>query len=289
MFRFGYCGWLLAGKRLPDMIQFLANEGFNSVSWLQSIMNYEESERKEAAAAIKELNFTLCWHGNVQANLTKDFHINEEFTRKMLQDVLWWHENTNGVVSCCSDAISAVTPDHPNGVYLKEDTWKLLQMESEFFENSGTSIGYGIENSCLRQDKTGYARIKDMQEFKNQLSCPEHVGMIFDVGHANLYLNRTPEDNLNLVEYMKQLPFKIYEIHVTDNHGQKDEHLIPGEGNIDYTQMYEGVQAIGFDGVISLEVCKDILKGYYSFDLNNSKEQDMIRLARDRFLNAFHA
>lgn len=272
MFRLGYCGWLLAGKRLPDMIQFLAKEGFNSVSWLQSIMNYDESERKEAAAAIKELDFTLCWHGNVQANLTGDFHLDENFARRIFDDVLWWHQNTNGVISCCSDNISAVTPDHPQGVYLKEDTSRLLQMQSKFFENSGTGIGYGIENSCLRQDKTGYARVSDMQEFKDQLENAEHAGMIFDVGHAHIFLNRSPEEKMDLVEYMSRIPFKIFEMHITDNHGTRDEHLVPGEGNIDYSQLYEGAKRIGFDGVISLEVCKDICRGYYSFDLNNEKE-----------------
>lgn len=275
--RFGYCGWLLYGKRLPEIIEFLHQEGFNSISWLQSILKVDPEERRDAAAAIKEKDFTLCWHGNVQNNMTPENTLDESFAGRVFEDVLWWHENTNGVVSCCSDAL------HRFG---REQTFRLLQLQSEIFE--GTGIGYGIENAFGKS----YASLDEMNEYRERLKkiCPARdAGMIFDVGHANIYLKKDCPEKMTLREYINRIPFRFFELHITDNHGLTDEHFMPGTGNIDFTELREALEEKGFNGVISLEVCRDIQNGLYGFDVSDPADQDIIRRARDSFRKLFEA
>ena len=112
--------------------------------------------------------------------------------------------------------------------------------------------------------------------------------MIFDAGHANVYLTYNAPGTLTLDQYVRELPFKIYELHITDNHGYRDEHLLPGEGTLDFARLRAGLESRGdFDGVISLEICPDILNGLYTWDISKPENRDVIRRARDRFLAAF--
>lgn len=279
--KLGYCGWLLAGKSLPDVIDFLEKEGFCSVSWLQNIMTADPIERQEAAAAIREKNFLLHYHGNVQGKLTPDCKLDEDFAKRMFDDVIWWHENTNGVISCCSDNISAVLPGEDKSTFLEAETFKLFQMESIAFEPYG--IGYGIENSC-----GPYGSLTLMEKFRNNAGDAPHAGMIMDVGHA--YIHATQHyPGMSLAEYLQAIPFRFCEMHITDNHGTRDEHLIPGEGTLDFSQLRAAADALDYQGVYSLEVCKDICNGLYSWDLNDPADADCIKLARDRFIKAMGA
>ncbi len=278
MYRFGFCGWLLHGIPLPDKIEFLANAGFTSISWLQSVMESDRVECAEAAAAIREKNFSLTYHGNVQGHLTPDQKIDTDFARQMFENVLWWHENTNGVVSCCSDCLSALRDGSQE--YLKEETRRLFLLERDFFEPAG--IGYGIENSFSGK----YCTREEMEETKKWLEDAPRAGMILDSGHAHVHLSQS-NSGMDLAEYIRQIPFHIYEVHVTDNHGAADEHLFPGKGTLDFRRLREGLEQRGFDGVISLEVCPDIIHGVCQWDLSTSAGRDMVYRARDAFLEAY--
>ena len=145
-----------------------------------------------------------------------------------------------------------------------EETTRLCQMEADYFEPLG--IGYGIENCLFMPLGGGYAAIEEMHKLKRQLVNAPNAGMIFDVGHANVFLTRDNNKKMSLMEYIKEIPFKIYEIHITDNHGLEDEHLL----------------------VISLEICPDILHNQYHWDISKPEIRDLIINAKNDFLALFN-
>jgi sugar phosphate isomerase/epimerase len=57
----------------------------------------------------------------------------------------------------------------------------------------------------------------------------ERLGILLDTGHANV----NHEDLADVVASLRDVPLHI---HIDDNHGDSDAHLIPGEGNIDNEQ-----------------------------------------------------
>ncbi|TYT24247.1 sugar phosphate isomerase/epimerase [Dictyoglomus thermophilum] len=67
----------------------------------------------------------------------------------------------------------------------------------------------------------------------------------FDFGHANIY-QKGIDYSLNLLK-----PF-ITHIHIHDNHGEKDEHLSIGKGNISFGKYMDFLRT--FDGTIILEI-----------------------------------
>ncbi len=247
-------------------------------------MKADRKEREEAAHAIREKKFSVTYHGNVQANLTSDQKIDMDFAARLFEDVIWWHENTNGVVSCCSDMISA-TPAGSVRTYLPDETLRLFQMEADFFERYG--IGYGIENCFLMPSGTGYCSLDEMNRMKNMLVNAPGAGMIFDTGHAHVYLTSNNRGRMGIDEYVEKMPFRIYELHVTDNHGARDEHLLPGCGSLDYSRLRSGLERRGFTGIVSLEICPDILNGRYGWNIVEQENKDVIRRAKDDFLAAY--
>ena len=72
------------------------------------------------------------------------------------------------------------------------------------------------------------------------------AGVCLDYGHAHLM-----DD---LAEAIETLSGHIFTTHVHDNGGQRDEHLVPYAGTINWDLAMMATQKIGYDGVMMLEV-----------------------------------
>jgi len=75
----------------------------------------------------------------------------------------------------------------------------------------------------------------------------ERLGILLDTGHANV----NGEDLAEAVRSLKGVPLHI---HIDDNHGDSDAHLIPGEGSIDYEPFVRALQEIDYQGFVSGEL-----------------------------------
>ncbi len=72
-----------------------------------------------------------------------------------------------------------------------------------------------------------------------------YVGICLDVNHLNL--SEDPADAIG------RAAERIGEFHISDNHGEKEEHLMIGEGTIDWDAVAQAAAEIGFDGNLILE------------------------------------
>jgi hypothetical protein len=70
----GMALWLLKGRRLPHRVQWLVGHGFGAVALFDTHMTGESA-------------------------------FDEDFARRMFDDVLWWHERAGLMRSCCGDPI----------------------------------------------------------------------------------------------------------------------------------------------------------------------------------------
>lgn len=75
----------------------------------------------------------------------------------------------------------------------------------------------------------------------------KHVGFCFDSGHYHAHF----KDALDF----KQFKDRIFAVHLHDNHGEKDEHLLPFDGNLDWEAVLRHLAECGYDGPIVLELC----------------------------------
>lgn len=78
-----------------------------------------------------------------------------------------------------------------------------------------------------------------------------NVGICIDAGHAHMSHDAGREPVRN---YLERYAGQLEHVHLHDNHGGSDEHLVPGEGTIDWPRVLRTLEAIGFGGTAVLEI-----------------------------------
>lgn len=90
--------------------------------------------------------------------------------------------------------------------------------------------------------------VYELVKLVDAFNDPKHVGVCYDFGHGNLVGNAFHRKNLNVIGS------RLHAIHVQDNHGVLDEHLMPFHGNIDWAECMAGLADIGYDGDLTYEI-----------------------------------
>ena len=75
----------------------------------------------------------------------------------------------------------------------------------------------------------------------------ERLGICLDTGHANV----NGEDLAQVVRTLVDVPLHI---HLDDNTGDSDAHMIPGEGSINYAAFVQALKGINYQGFVSAEL-----------------------------------
>ena len=75
----------------------------------------------------------------------------------------------------------------------------------------------------------------------------DSCGICFDTGHANIAC-------LDPLTELEKIGNRLFMTHIHDNDGSMDQHLPVGEGCFDWAHFREGIDAIGFDEELSLEL-----------------------------------
>jgi sugar phosphate isomerase/epimerase len=83
-----------------------------------------------------------------------------------------------------------------------------------------------------------------------QLGHLNNVGVCLDVGHANL--------TVGVADAITTLGNRIGSVHVHDNHAVKDEHLWPGDGNINWPATVEALKKLEPAPATVLEISQNL-------------------------------
>lgn len=89
------------------------------------------------------------------------------------------------------------------------------------------------------------SRTQRMYEFVQEINHPR-LGMCLDTGHAHVF-----GDDIGAAVRLIAPVLKV--LHVHDNLGDRDAHLPPHAGSIDWASFTAALQEIGFAGVLSIE------------------------------------
>jgi sugar phosphate isomerase/epimerase len=74
-----------------------------------------------------------------------------------------------------------------------------------------------------------------------------HLKWCFDTSHMNLC-------GIEMGEALERLGKELIEVHVSDNMGKTDDHTLPGEGSIDWSNFLEALKKVAFDGILCFEL-----------------------------------
>lgn len=76
----------------------------------------------------------------------------------------------------------------------------------------------------------------------------KNLGVCLDSGHVNVGGTIKPADAIREVGRL------LWTLHLHDNNGDGDFHLVPGRGNIDWKGVAKALRDISYDGVLNLEL-----------------------------------
>jgi sugar phosphate isomerase/epimerase len=132
-----------------------------------------------------------------------------------------------------------IAPMHDRKFIIEKNLQSLREL---FVEARRYGVGLMIENL-----PGNFNSVMQLSELMDPL--PE-LGLHLDIGHANLMTERNTTSDL-LIAYGSRLRH----VHLHDNKGgEADLHLPLGAGSIEIPHYLHMLQAIGYDGTITLEV-----------------------------------
>jgi len=79
------------------------------------------------------------------------------------------------------------------------------------------------------------------------------AGIAYDVGHANLR-EREEGRRLDVRSHIRAMGRSLLHLHVHDNRGKDDDHLVPGEGEIDFDALSGALREAGYRGMVIAEL-----------------------------------
>lgn len=122
-------------------------------------------------------------------------------------------------------------------------------------------VTLALENMRRSDDlAAAFTRLKD-----------EHLGFCYDCGH-----DFAVSGNLNLIG---QYGHRLKALHLHDNDGSEDQHLVPGEGHIKWESLRSGLVRLKYEGALTLECCAP-----WRADMDESRREapaDYLRRAFD--------
>ena len=95
------------------------------------------------------------------------------------------------------------------------------------------------------------------------VTCNDLVEALDEVGSERLlgmcdicppFCNREP-----IMSYFEKLGGRLRHMHVIDSDGQSDSHMMPGEGRIPLRQLFQELEAIGYQGYCTIELISAIM------------------------------
>ncbi len=143
-------------------------------------------------------------------------------------------------------------------------------------------VGIALENDFEYQDdcrrRIYCASVYELIDLCDAFGDLDHVGICYDFGHANL-TGGSHRQNLNAIGK------RLQAVHVQDNHGQADEHLLPFFGSIDWEDAMRGLAESGYTGDLTFEVQE--FGRYLPCDLKYLAVRDSLAVGK-RLMDYFH-
>ena len=170
-------------------------------------------------------------------------HSPEEFQRGV-------RLSTRAIQVCAALGIPNMVVHSGQNPALSKEEW-FVQARDFFRQLFPAMEEYGVnvlhENTTNANIPWYYTKTgADMREFSEFVNHPRFHSC-WDTGHANV-------DGAQY-EHIMAMGDDLYAVHVNDNRGQGDEHLLPFMGTLNMDEVMHALMDVGYKGCFTLEVC----------------------------------
>ena len=146
----------------------------------------------------------------------------------------------NAVLHC--DSLVRENNPNPSDDIVREENIKAISELLDYVK--GTDIVICLENliSCDTANN-----IEGLMYFIDHFNS-ENLGICLDTGHLNLR-------DKDQVEFIRRGGKHIKALHLADNEGEKDQHMMPfGKGHVNFKNVITEMKKLGYEGLYNLEI-----------------------------------
>ena len=127
-----------------------------------------------------------------------------------------------------------------------------LEKNLEMFKRLGDvaakhGVGIAVENMFIRTMPKFAASCDDLMELLDLLGDDKLFGICWDTGHGNL-------NKVDQAAAVRQMGKRLACLHVNDNKGQWDDHILPYQGTIHWESFMKALGEIGYQGDFTYEI-----------------------------------
>ncbi len=167
------------------------------------------------------------------------------------------YEQTLESIDACAQLNGGITTIHPGRSWFRGNkelfekckNWfqDYLEKTSKYAEEKGVRLA--VETGSHGADFPG-----SPEELLHSVEVHENVGITLDIGH--LYLSaqdRSGNEEKWISHVIEMLKEKLVNIHIHDNRGNSDDHMPPGQGDIDFKPIIRTLKE-NYEGPLILEL-----------------------------------
>lgn len=167
------------------------------------------------------------------------------------------YRQTMESINACAQLGGDITTIHPGRswfrgnkkLFKKCKNWfqEYLKDTSRHSEEKGIKLA--VETGSHGADYPGTP-----EELSQSVKTQKNVGITLDIGH--LYLsaqNRDENEEKWISDVIEKLANETINVHIHDNKGHSDDHLLPGQGEIDFEPIIKALEK-NYEGPLILEI-----------------------------------
>jgi sugar phosphate isomerase/epimerase len=236
-------------KKRRETLEKIAKAGFSHVHWTHEWTGgyfYSASEMLQIRKWSDELKLRVKGVHASDGNELKDYLSFDEYNRIAGVELIKNRIDLALILEAGSIVLHFPQCHEPSGIMVDKDEFREKYYGQAFKSFDELEPYTRIRNIriCVENlsDSTDY-----MFETLYKRYDPSYMGLCFDTGHSNFSCK---DDTL---KYARKYKERLFMMHIHDNHGEKDDHLIPYEGNFNWEGFAKTVACSAFDLPLVIE------------------------------------
>lgn len=265
--KFSICSWTFGKKPIQDVIQLASDIGYDEIEIAANVEDYDWKKIKEDIKKyninVRGLSGDAGWPNEATDMANPDIQNREKAINHFKQQI-----DAAFTIGAEYIVVSPSAPGKSTRLGIDEEDWKWaidsIQKLAPYANDKGVQLIIEPLNryeSCILN--TG----EQAQQFIREVNFP-NVKTMLDTFHMNI-------EETSLVEPFKKLGDDLALIHVADTNRKGI-----GYGRLPFKEIVEGVNAIGYEGTITVEC---LAPGPDPFEANKQEEnmKFMFEYAKD--------
>ncbi len=240
--KIGVSTWSLLGLDVFSAVRAVGDAGFEYVElWGEVPHAYPEwVDRSKLRDTLSTYSMTLTTHAPfTDLNPATAFQPVRSAVERTLEDFIRFSEFLG----------ASITTVHPGSVHnelmVPRSSEGSVATLGKMVKAAGGRLAVNVENQTKSRSKYHFPLASTTESLDLILAEVEELGFTLDTGHAHV----NGQDPLSLFERERS---RLTEVHLSDNAGDSDDHLVPGKGSAPLKGLLDRLS--GSDILVCLEL-----------------------------------